>query len=31
MQEEQSTPKADTNTSSHPDVGPYDPDTNSDG
>jgi hypothetical protein len=31
MQEEQSTPKADTTTSLHPDVGPYDPDTNPDG
>jgi hypothetical protein len=28
MQEEQSTPKADTTTSSHPDAGLYDPDTN---
>ena len=31
MQEEQSTTKAYTTTSSHPDVGPYDPDTNPDG
>jgi len=31
MLEEQSTSKANTTTSSHPDIGPYDPDTNPDG
>jgi len=31
MREEQSTPKTDATTSSHPDAGPYDPVTNPDG